>query len=120
MAYTFYKSEKHPDRQIMYIAYMMIGSFFKKSIPASKTLEQQLFLHYQEMKADKQEKAEKKMLQDATRILSCQLAVLEKMQAQVSFQVGDETSCITFETGFECIYVQVDRNGSYEIFFCEP
>lgn len=115
MAYTFFKSEKRKDKETLYVAYMMIGSFFKKTLVSNRNAEMQLYLHYKEMNIPTQQKLESDIVKKAEKELRQYLPCLSEMQADVTFKLDDSDSRVIFDTGFEEIRVEVSRNGAYQI-----
>ncbi len=117
MAYSFFKFEKRPDRETLYIAYMMIGSIFKKTIVTNQAAEQQLYLYYKEMNPTAQERKEKSVLKTAEQALASHMAELGNMHAEVYFFLSDNDSHLIFNTGFNIIHVVVTRKGEFTVSF---
>ena len=55
MAYKFTEKTNSIQQQTAYVLYMMIGSYFNKSVCSNKLLETSLSLHYQELPVKRQE-----------------------------------------------------------------
>ena len=80
MAYKFTEKKDNKQQHTTYALYMIISSYFHKSICCSKCLETKLHLYYQELPFKSQEEY-----------------------------------CLIFETGFEDMYVIIDKKGIYKI-----
>lgn len=115
MAYKFTEKTNSKQQQTTYVLYMMISSYFHKSICKTKILETMLHLYYQELCPSRQEKLEAKVIADTEKELKEALSVLSQMNCEVSIRRGDAAYDLKFETGFESISVTVDRKGNYRI-----
>ena len=62
MAYKFTEKRNNIQEQTTYVLYMIVGSYFHKSICNSRTLETSLYLHYLEMPKSQQENLEKQVI----------------------------------------------------------
>ncbi len=115
MAYKFTEKTNSIQQQTAYVLYMMIGSYFNKSVCSNKLLETSLSLHYQELPVKRQEKLECRVIQDVERELKKVLPVLAKMNCKVFIRHRDESYFLQFETGFETVSAVVDRKGNYQV-----
>lgn len=115
MAYAFVTKEKHPEKETLYVLYMMVGSCFGRSECRTPQIEQQLFLYYKEMAVDKQTRLETKVLREIEKNLKSYLPLFEEMHASAHFELQGETNGIWFETGFETVRATVDSDGGFKL-----
>ena len=116
MAYRFTEKQDCRQQQITYALYMMGSSCFQKSVCNTRRLETTLYLYYQDMPVNRQEKLEEKLISDIENKLQNFLPVLEKMQCQASIKKYKDEYHIRFETGFENVCMVVDKKGCYRIY----
>ena len=83
--YNVSKKTNNQQLQTAYALYMIMGSYFHKSVCNTKVLERKLFLYYKD--------------------LNCEVTI--------SFENGD--CHLAFRTGFESVAVVVDCDGKYRI-----
>ena len=62
MMYKINEKANNQQQQITYVLYMMIGSYFHKSICSNRVLETKLLLHYRDLPAKRQEELEEKVI----------------------------------------------------------
>ena len=115
MAYKFTEKTNNKQQQTTYVLYMIISSYFHKSICNTKLLETTLFLHYKELAGNRQEKLEQRIIEASEKKLKDVLSVLSTMNCEVTIRYKDGNYCLDFETGFESVSAVVDRNGNYRI-----
>lgn len=115
MAYKFTEKKDNKQQQVTYALYMIISSYFHKSICCSKCLETKLHLYYQELPAKSQEELEEKVILTVEKELEDILPMLEMMNCKSSIKRIRDEYYLLFETGFEKITVVVDKKGSYRI-----
>lgn len=115
MAYKFTEKTNNKQQQTTYVLYMIISSYFHKSICRTKVLETSLHLHYREMAGGRQEALEEKVIADTERELKKMLSVLEEMNCEVSIRREDGNYYLKFDTGFESVTAVVDGKGKYRI-----
>ena len=115
MAYRFTEKESMKQQQNAYALYMILGSYFNKSICANKLQETTLFLYYQELPAVKQEKLEAKLIATVEKQLEEILPKISKMNCKVHILRRGEEYHLFFRTGFETVSVVVDQKGNYQI-----
>ena len=119
MAYKFTEKQDCRQQQITYALYMMGASCFRKSVCNTKRLETTLYLYYQDMPINRQEKLEEKVIADIEKNLQEYLPIFEDMQCQASIKKYKDEYHIQFETGFEKLCMVVDKNGRYRIYIDE-
>ena len=117
MSYKFAEKTNNKQRQITYILFMIIGSYFHKSTCASKAMESSLFLHYKELSANRQEMLEERVIRDSERVLEKILPLLAEENCEISIRHKADTFLLMFETGFETVLAKVDKKGNYQIRF---
>ena len=115
MAYKSTKKANNHQQHTTYILFMIISSFFHKSICNTKWLETNLFLYYREMPANRQEDLEKKIIEETEKKLQEVLPILSQMNCEVSICRRAGNYHIEFKTGFETITVVVDGKGNYQM-----
>ena len=116
MAYKFTEKQDCRQQQITYALYMMGASCFEKSVCNTRRLETTLYLYYQDMPANRQEKLEERVISDIENKLKEYLPIFEKMQCQATIKKCKDEYHIQFETGFENLCIVVDKKGSYRIY----
>ena len=114
MAYKFTEKKDNRQQQTTYALYMIISSYFHKSICNNKRLETNLHLYYQDLPTKKQEDLEEKLISDIENKLKDTLPVLEEMNCTASIRQYQGEYHLAFETGFETISVIVDKKGHYQ------
>ncbi len=119
MAYKFTEKQDCRQQQIAYALYMMGASCFQKSVCNTRRLETTLYLYYQDMPANRQEKLEERVISDIENKLKEYLPLFEEMQCQASIKKYMDEYHIQFETGFEKLCMVVDKNGRYRIYIDE-
>ncbi len=115
MAYKFTEKTDNKQQQTAYVLYMMISSYFHKSICNNKVLETKLLLYYRELPVKRQEELEEKVIANIEKELEKILPVLCGMNCKVFICKQDEDYCLTFETGFEEVSAVVDSKGKYRL-----
>lgn len=115
MAYKFTEKTNNIQQQTVYAVYMIVGSYFHKSICRAKALETSLLLYYREIPGKRQEILEDRVIAYAGRELKSLLPILSEMNCEVSIRHGKENFYLEFETGFESVSAVVDRQGKYHI-----
>lgn len=115
MAYKFTEKRNNIQEQTTYVLYMIVSSYFHKSICNSRTLETSLYLHYLEMSKNQQENLEKQVIRKSEQDLGEVMSVLSQMNCEVVFTHRDNRYYLDFETGFETVSVVVDQMGHYVI-----
>ena len=119
MAYKFTEKQDCRQQQMAYALYMMGASCFQKSVCNTKRLETTLYLYYQDMPANRQEKLEERVILDIENKLKEYLPLFEEMQCQASIKKYKDEYHIQFETGFEKLCMVVDKKGRYQIYIEE-
>lgn len=115
MRYNFTEKRNNKQQQMGYILFMIIGSYFHKSICNTKAMETSLFLHYKELSETRQEKLEERVIKNTERVLSGYLMVFEEMNCEISICRKGDYLLLVFETGLETITAEVDTKGNYRI-----
>ena len=115
MAYKFTEKKDNRQQQTTYALYMIISSYFHKSICCSKCLETKLHLYYQDLPFKSQEEMEEKVIVMVEKELGDILPALEMMNCKSYIKRHQDEYYLLFETGFENIAVVVDRKGNYRI-----
>lgn len=114
----FASKEKGYNRQLAtaYIAGMMIGSYFYKSIYCSVLEEKHLYLHYAEMPRAKQYEQEEKILRQMAQLDRDLLRQLQELKCQIRCRRQGENYLLEFDTGgFETLDCIVDEKGGCRI-----
>ena len=119
MAYKFTEKQDCRQQQMAYTLYMMGASCFQKSVCNTKRLETTLYLYYQDMPANRQEKLEERVILDIENKLREYLPLFEGMQCQSTIKKYKDEYHIQFETGFEKLCMVVDKKGHYRIYIEE-
>ncbi|MZH17925.1 hypothetical protein GT641_11765 [Clostridium sp. BIOML-A1] len=83
MAYKFTEKRNNIQEQTTYVLYMIVSSYFHKSICNSRTLETSLYLHYLEMPKSQQENLEKQVIRRSEQDLGEVMSVLSQMPAEM-------------------------------------
>ncbi len=115
MMYKINEKANNQQQQITYVLYMMIGSYFHKSICSNRVLETKLLLHYRDLPAKRQEELEEKVIANIEKELKEILPVLSGMNCKVFIRKQEGDYRMTFETGFEEVTAVVDSKGKYRI-----
>lgn len=115
MAYKFTEKRNDIQEQTAYVVYMIVSSYFHKSICNSGALETSLYLHYLEMPKNRQENLEKQVIRRSEQDLGEVMSVLSQMNCEVVFTHRDDQYYLDFETGFEAVSAVVDQKGHYVI-----
>ena len=119
MAYKFTEKQDCRQQQITYALYMMGASCFRKSVCNTKRLETTLYLYYQDMPVNRQERLEDKVIADIEKNLKEYLPLFEEMQCQATIKKYKDEYHIQFDTGFENLCMAVDKKGCYRIYIDE-
>lgn len=117
MGPKFTNSEKKYNRQFAesYIAYMMVGSLFKKAVCKNPSEAKHLYLHYAEMPSEKQMNQEYAVLKQLDNFDFFFLNQIKQMQCEVYMKPCSDCYLITFSTGFETIIARVDVKGHLQL-----
>lgn len=115
MAYKFTEKRNNIQEQTTYVLYMIVSSYFHKSICNSRTLETSLYLHCLEMPKSQQENLEKQVIRRSEQDLGEVMSVLSQMNCEVVFTHRDDRYYLDFETGFKTVSVVVNQMGHYVI-----
>lgn len=115
MAYKFTEKTSNIQQQTTYVLYMILSSYFHKSICNTKVLETSLRLHYREMTGGRQEKLEQQVITEVERKLNNLLPLFAEMNCEVSIHRKEGNYYLEFETGFESVSAVVDRKGIYRM-----
>lgn len=115
MMYKFNEKTNNQQQQITYVLYMMISSYFHKSICSSRVLETKLLLYYRDLSGKRQEELEEKIITNIEKELKEILPVLSGMNCIVFIRKQDENYRVIFKTGFEEVTAVVDSKGKYRI-----
>lgn len=115
MAYKFTEKTNNKQQQTAYVLYMIISSYFHKSICNTKLLEMSLFLHYRDLTGNRQEKLEQGIIEATEKKLQKVLPVLSQMNCEVSIRRRNGNYFLIFATGFESVSVVVDPQGNYHM-----
>lgn len=115
MAFKSNDKKSTKQQENTYIVYMMLGSFFNKTICRTKYVEKVLYLYYKELSADKQVSRETDILKELDKHFEAHAELLETMECEVYFQkVGADYEVLFFADEVE-IKVVVDSKGMYNI-----
>lgn len=119
--YNFKNKTNKKQKQITYALYMLIGSYFHKSVCRQQALETTLSLYYRDMSPARQEDLEARMIQRIEKALENLLPTLSALNSEVVISYRDEAYRLEFATGFESVVAVVDRSGKYDIsVFSDP
>lgn len=113
--YKFTEKVNNVQKQTAYVLYMILGSYFHRSVCENEALETTLFLHYRDMPVKRQEQLEEKVIRDADKALENVRDVLCEMNCDAVLVPQKEEFALRFETGFETVQAVVDRKGCYRI-----
>lgn len=116
--YKITNNTNKKQKQVTYALYMMLGSYFHKSICRQQALETTLSLYYRDMSPEHQEVLETRMIQRIENVLGNMLPVLSELNSEVSISYRDGVYLLEFTTGFESVAAVVDRSGKYHISVC--
>ncbi len=115
MAYKFVEKRKTTQEEMVYIVYMILGSYFHKVECRNRTMVDRLYLYYMELKDSAQEKKEKRIIGQAEKILKGYKRILSAMNCEVMIRFEEDKCVLDFLTGFEAIHAEVDQNGICEM-----
>ena len=113
--YKFTEKINDKQKQTTYVLYMIISSYFHKSIFRNKVLETSLFLHYWDMSDKGQERLEEKVIRSSEKNLKEVAPALSRMNCEVSIRRKNGAYYLDFLTGFERVAAVVAPNGDYRI-----
>ncbi len=102
-----------PQRQTAYIAYMMVGSYFRSCQCESEMKEQNMKLHYLDMKKPKQERLEELVEKDFSTFFSSDLPALQELDSKVQFLEDGEDLMVCFLGRFGKLLVTITPKGEY-------
>ncbi|MBQ3037230.1 MAG: hypothetical protein IJD31_09920 [Lachnospiraceae bacterium] len=115
--YNVSKKTNNQQLQTAYALYMIMGSYFHKSVCNTKVLERKLFLYYKDLPVKKQESLEEQAILRIEKILKDSLPALADLNCEVTISFKNGDCHLAFCTGFESVAVVVDCDGKYRI--CE-
>lgn len=115
MMYKFNEKNNNKQQQTAYVLYMIVGSYFHKSICSNKVLENQLHLHYREMPFRRQCDLEEQVIKNTEKELKGILPALAELNCMAYIQSRGGEYHLRFKTGFEEVFAVVDREGKYRI-----
>ncbi len=113
--YNFKTNTNHKQLQTAYALYMIVGSYFHKSVCKTKVLEQKLLLYYRDLPVKKQETLEEYVILRVERILKDILPALAELDCEVTISYGNGDWRLVFCTGFESVAAVIDRDGKYSL-----
>ena len=99
--------------QMMYIIYMIVGSYFQSCKCANQVRETNLFLYYQDMRQGDQISKESKVEREFVHGFHGYLETFAELAAEVHFEFGEKESKVFFETGLEEIVATVRADGTF-------
>ena len=115
MMYKFNEKTNNKQQQTAYVLYMIVGSYFHKSIWSNKVLEKRLHLHYREMPFRRQCSLEEQVIKNTEKELKGILPALAELNCIVYIHSRGGEYHLRFESGFEGVSVVVNREGNYRI-----
>ena len=118
MAANYSTRDKSYNKQYAagFIAYMMVGSMFRKCICKNKMEASHLYMHYREMPQNQQFSVEDSILSLIHGLDEDYQNAMQDLKCEVVFQQQPNTYLITFTTGgFGEIRVSIDRKGRFEL-----
>ena len=115
MAFKFAEKRKTIQEEIAYIVYMIVGSYFNKTLCCNQLVVDRLYLYYMEMKQAAQEKKENKIIALADKILKDYDNILRVMNCEVMIEFKNNKYFLEFITGFERVHAEVDSKGNCEM-----
>ena len=86
MMYKFNEKTNNKQQQTAYVLYMVVGSYFHKSICSNKVMEDRLYLHYREMPLRRQCDLEKQVIKNTEKELKDILPALAELNCRVYIQ----------------------------------
>ena len=99
--------------QMMYIIYMIVGSYFRSCSCANHVRETNLFLYYQDMRQGDQISKESKVEREFLQGYHGYLDTFADLVAEVHFQFGEKESKVYFLTGLEEVVATVRSDGTF-------
>lgn len=115
MAYKFVEKRKTVQEEMAYIVYMIVDSYFNKTICKNQAMSNRFYLCYTEMKEATQEAKEQRVITQAARAFKAYEKVLEGMNCENVIAFREGRYVLDFTTGFEHVYAEVNRKGNYKI-----
>lgn len=115
MAYKYSVKRQTRQEENAFIAYMIIGSYFKKETCRNHFAADRLYLYYREMSVKKQELVEEKTIARVDKALRNYTNDLALMNCESTIRFRDKKYVLEFVTGFERIIAEVDKKGNLNI-----
>lgn len=115
MAFKSNDKKSTKQQENAYILYMMLGSFFDRTVCKTKHMEKVLYLYYKELSADKQVARENEVLKELDKHFADYTELMEIEECEVYFQKVGENYEVLFFAGELCIKAVVDNKGMYQI-----
>ena len=115
MAYKYSVKRQTRQEENAFIAYMIIGSYFKKETCRNHFAADRLYLYYREMSVKKQELVEEKTIARVDKALRNYTSDLALMNCESTIRFRDKKYVLEFVTGFERIIAEVDKKGNLNI-----
>ena len=112
------ETENFLQMQTAYIAYMMISSYFSSCRCQNKAREDNLFLHYSDMRQREQMSIETQLDHNFEKEFYDSLEKFSHMHCEVIFSNRGENIIVYFRTGFEELLVNVTPTGEYTFERC--
>ena len=107
------ESENFLQMQTAYIAYMMISSYFLTCKCQNKVKEENLFLHYSDMRQREQMAIESQLEREFQRSFYDCLDTLANLHCEVIFSMKGEDMVVYFHTGLEELTCTITPTGEY-------
>ena len=111
MAYKFVEKAKHTQEEMAFIAYMIVSSYFARTVCRTPQMADRLYLYYREMKDKTQESREQEVIRMADRTLGGCREALAIMNCEVRIEKINGNYYMNFHTGFEEVFVWIDQRG---------
>ena len=99
--------------QMMYIIYMIVGSYFSSCKCSNHVRETNLFLYYQDMRQGDQISKESKVEREFVHNYHGYLDTFADLACEVHFEFGEKESKVVFETGLEEVSATVRADGTF-------
>lgn len=115
MAFKSNDKKSTKQQENAYIIYMMLGSYFDKTVCKTKHLEKILYLYYKELSADKQVARENEVMKELDKHFEEYAELLENAECEIYFQKVGENFEVLFFSDEAKIKVVVDNKGMYNI-----
>ena len=115
MAYKYSEKRQTRQEETAFIAYMIIGSYFKKETCRNHFAAERLYLYYRDMGVKKQEFVEEKIISRVDKALRNYASELALMNCESTIRFRDKKYILEFITGFERIIAEVDKRGNLNI-----